>query len=66
MGDRVLAAFIGDGVLHVTTNNLANNNPNQWKNIPYGSNLENGWIFIYHGYSTQQKKSIVYVYFQSS
>jgi hypothetical protein len=53
-GDRNLAVFVGRGFYHFAT--YSNSEPNIFQNIPYGTDLDGKWNYIYFGYKRTSMK----------
>jgi hypothetical protein len=52
LGDRTLAVWIGNGIIHFTTYTFglkSGHTVNSTKNVNYGDDLDS-WFFIYYGY----------------
>jgi hypothetical protein len=59
-GDRTLAFFVINNILHFPTYDLNTNNVNLHQNIDFTAGNEATWALIYHGYSDKLQKAYVY------
>nr|AWX67867.1 carboxy-terminal crystallin fold protein [Philasterides dicentrarchi] len=66
LGDRTLAVWIGNGIIHFTTYTFGLKSGrvvNSVKNVKYGNDLDS-WFFIYFGYNWKTFKAQGFVKFQ--
>lgn len=67
LGDRDLAVWLGAGdggiytfATYSYTDMVGSGNPNLYKNVRYGDQLER-WQFIYFGYSRKERKAAAFI-----
>ncbi|EGR26994.1 hypothetical protein IMG5_203340 [Ichthyophthirius multifiliis] len=65
LGDRTLAFFIINNILHFPTYDVKTNNPNVNQNINIQEFNVGSWALIYHGYTDKGSKAFVYTQFQN-
>ncbi|EGR31398.1 hypothetical protein IMG5_110780, partial [Ichthyophthirius multifiliis] len=62
-GDRTLCMFIIQNNFHFPTYDLNTGNKNLYKNVLFNNDMEDFWVYIYHGYSPDLQKAYVFTQF---